>query len=408
MAISTIHREKFEVILDTYHTIGGVHPETASAKNILAYHGITAPHNGRPFSEAMLFGIGGGLGSTYILWEFEKHGYPSIVLAFQNKANYPVKFLQNLYGRLGLTTQVFETSGKKKAAVQLHDAIAAGKPAITWIDLGGAPYYMHYLQIGVVVVYGIDDDQVLIDNLASKPYIIGAELLATARAKVPSFKNRIMTVEPKGAINLEDAINQGLQGCVEYLSASSTSFALPAIRKWARMMTDSKNAKGWPTVFRSGAGLYGSLRTVYESIVHVGTAGGGLRELYADFLDEAALVLNHKELKNTAALYRGLHIQWAALAQAALPDSIDEFKTTKDLLDHRASIRLERGSEGLDAITPLNDALHKLKGELNPSFPLSESETTQLFSNLQSHLEGIYDGEKDALESLKAMVSDLG
>ena len=78
------------------------------------------------------------------------------------------------------------------------------------------------------------------------------------------------------------------------LGASSTSFALPAIRKWARLMTDVKNKKGWPTVFSGGRGLYGTLRTVYEGIEHIGTGGGGLRGMYADFLDEAASFLTMK------------------------------------------------------------------------------------------------------------------
>jgi hypothetical protein len=238
---STPKMEKQAVILDSYQMIGGVHPETASIKNILAYHGVKAPHTGKAFSEAMLLGIGGGLGSCYILWQFEKHGYPSIVLAFRNKSNYAVQYLQNLCSRLGATTQVYETTGKKKAAVQLAEVLTAGNPAIAWIDLGGAPYYMHYLQVGVTVVYGIDGDNVLTDNLASKPFTIGSELMIEARSKVPSFKNRIMVVKPEGSFNLEDAIHAGLRDCVEYLSASSTSFALPAIREWARLMTDTKN-----------------------------------------------------------------------------------------------------------------------------------------------------------------------
>ena len=58
------------MILSNYQQFGGQHPETAGYKNILAYQGVKAPHTGKPFSEAMLLGIGGGLGAGYILWEF--------------------------------------------------------------------------------------------------------------------------------------------------------------------------------------------------------------------------------------------------------------------------------------------------------------------------------------------------
>ena len=398
--------EKTTVILDSYQMIGGVHPETASIKNILAYHDVKAPHTGKPLSEPMLVGIGGGLGASYILWEFEKHGYPSIVLAFRNKSNYAVKYLQNLCSRLGATTQVYETAGKKKAAAQLEQTLASGDPAIVWLDLGGEPYYMHYLSVGVVVVYGIDDKNVLFDSRASKPFTIESDLMAEARAKVPSFMNRIMVVEPKGPFDLENAIRDGLRDCVDYLGASSTSFALPAIRKWARMMTDVNNKKGWPTVFEGGRGLYGTLRTVYEAIELLGTGGGGLRGMYADFLDEAASAFDINSLSTTAESYRALHKRWQALAQASLPDHIDVFKTTKELLDRRAAIILKHGSKGLGAIAPLNDALHDLKGELNPSFPLSEPETSTLFGDIQSHLEGIYLAEKEALAALQTSVPE--
>jgi hypothetical protein len=48
------------MILDGYEPRGGKHPETAALKNVLAYHGVTAPHTGQPFSEEMLLGVGEG------------------------------------------------------------------------------------------------------------------------------------------------------------------------------------------------------------------------------------------------------------------------------------------------------------------------------------------------------------
>ena len=77
------------------------------------------------------------------------------------------------------------------------------------------------------------------------------------------------------------------------------------------------------------------------------------------------------------------------------------------MLDRRAAILREQGSAGLDAISPLNDALHDLKGELNPSFPMSKSATAALFADIQSHIAGIYQAEKEALAALKRSVAEL-
>ena len=50
------------MLVQDYAQFGGKHCETGSLKNVLAHLGVTAPHTGRPFSEEMLLGIGGGVG----------------------------------------------------------------------------------------------------------------------------------------------------------------------------------------------------------------------------------------------------------------------------------------------------------------------------------------------------------
>jgi len=75
------------MIINSYKLLGGKHPETATMKNTLAALGVKAPHTGKPFTEKMLLGIGGGLGMGYILWEFKKHDSAILVMAFQNKWN---------------------------------------------------------------------------------------------------------------------------------------------------------------------------------------------------------------------------------------------------------------------------------------------------------------------------------
>jgi hypothetical protein len=62
-----------------YALRGGVHPDTAALANVLANHGVAAERFNRPLSEAMLLGIGGGLGAGYILWQFKGH-HPIVTL----------------------------------------------------------------------------------------------------------------------------------------------------------------------------------------------------------------------------------------------------------------------------------------------------------------------------------------
>jgi hypothetical protein len=210
-----------------------------------------------------------------------------------------------------------------------------------------------------------------------------------------------MTIEPPGRMDLESAVRDGIRDCIDYLNASSDSFALASLRKWARLLTDGENPKGWPVVFRGGRGLYGTLRTIYEAIAHAGTGGDALRGLYADFLDEAAGVLGRDALKTSARGYRELAGRWRALAEAVLPDEVDAFKKTRALLDEREAILKKKASDGLAAIAPLNDALHKLEHELNDAFPLDETATGHLLAEMQDRVAEIYSLEKSALTVLQ-------
>jgi hypothetical protein len=83
-------------ILPNYTQFGGQHPETAALTNGLAAYGLTAPHTGRPYTEAMLLGVGGGLGAGYILWEFKAHpaAVAILVLGFRITWQYPLKFME--------------------------------------------------------------------------------------------------------------------------------------------------------------------------------------------------------------------------------------------------------------------------------------------------------------------------
>src|SRR5262245_32625283 len=72
-----------------YRMRGGLHPETASLANVLANQGVTSGLTGEPLTEAAIFGIGGGLGAGYILWEFQRHDAPVLTLGFGNRWQYP-------------------------------------------------------------------------------------------------------------------------------------------------------------------------------------------------------------------------------------------------------------------------------------------------------------------------------
>lgn len=397
-------------LLSHYPQIGGVHPETAGVANMLAAHGVVAPHTGKPFSEAMIFGIGGGLGIGYILWEFQAHDTKVLVLAFQHRWQYPTEFFQNVADGFGIQIVMPETGSRKNAAQQLDNALEANQPALAWIDRAFLPYLQlpEAMQghMGHFVVFcGKDETHYLVDDLAQEPFRVDIQIIADGRARIGSYKNRLLLIESVPAeIDLQRAIQRGLALCVEHLSSASESFSLPAIQKWAKLMTDSKNKKGWHVVFKDRRGLFSTLRSLFEVIAIQG-APAGLRDMYADFLREAAPLVQNPKLSGVADRYTALGRQWDELAEAALPDDIAVFKEVKQLLRERNEVVLQGGAAWHDTI-PLSTHLRNLSTACNLNFPMSDSEIAGLFTDLQERLFAIHEGEREAVAALEAAIAE--
>ena len=394
----------------TYTQLGGVHPETATMTNVLANQGFVSPHNGRPLSEAMVFGIAGGLGCGYILWEFKKYDSAILVMGFQNKWNYTSEFMQNFCDRVGVQATFSETGGAKTAVKNLDNALADGRFPIAWVDQEKLPYfYLRPMYSGCfghfVTVFGQEDGRYLLDDRAQKPLTVDADTFSEARGRIGSYKNRLLVIENQGSdFDLPAAIMAGLEDCVDYMSRNSQSFALPVYKKWAKMMTDPKNKKGWPVVFKEKVGLYSTLRSLHEGIKLFGTAGGGLRGLYADFLTEAGGVLNLSGLGEAAEQYRDVARLWRDFADAVLPDHIAPLKETKTLLAQKYSLFLANGA-GADAeLRQLSQQLQGLEEELNGHFPISDDDMLSLFNQMKTDLEKIYAAEQAALATLAGAI----
>jgi hypothetical protein len=357
----------------------------------------------------MVLGIGGGLGAGYILWEFKEHDAKVIVLGWQNRWQYTVRFYETLCTRINVLPTIFETGSRQAAAEQLNQALNNGQAVIAWVDRAQMPYlqlpkslegHMGHL----IAIYGIQDDEILVDDLAAKPFRVTSEVMASARARIGSYKNRLLLISANGEIDLPRAINSGLQDCVEHLSQSSDSFSLATYKKWGKMMTHRKNAKGWPVVFANRKGLYSALKSIYEGIELVSTGGGGMRGLYADFLDEVADIIN-PNFRDVAKMYRNLSAQWTQFAEAALPDTVEPLRETKTVLRKRYDVLMKQGGDGLNQMQPLTDQLGKLYAENNSNFPMRDAEINILFDSLGEQLLMLYKAEVTALTALKQITS---
>ncbi len=391
-----------------YRMRGGLHPETATLANVLANQGVVSGITGEPLTEAAILGIGGGLGAGYILWEFQSHGGPTLTLAFRNQWQYPSAWTAKTLDRLGIEPDVHETGGEKGAREALDRRLADGVPVIAAVDLQsigtwGQPEAMSGYDGLVIVVIGREPDGTyVVDDRGRSPFRVSPAVMAAARGRIGSFKHRILALRttpgPIPAERLRAAMRAGLEDQVDHLRSRSDSFSLPAWRKWARLMTDRRNAKAWPRVFADGHGLFGSLSALHETVdPQVGPSGGHLRELYAASLDEAATVLDNPALGDAARAWRGVADRWEELADAAVPPDLDGAAEAVEAAEavHEAVMD---GEGGRSRVAAAAETVWAIRDRYADNSPLPPDRIEAIFQDLGDRLGEIYEAEVEALE----------
>jgi len=401
---------------------GGVHAETAAIRSFLHGAGVDDPRTKQPFSEAMVLGIGGGLGAAYAVFEYAGHA-PHLYVASRTGHQYPytADFLNNVCERLGVAISIQETGGKVGANKQLRTAVADGRPAIAWVDMASLPYWqLPHEQVGamphMVLVTDIDDerDRATIYDYSRRGFSIPMTDLNAARARLRKAKNRLASVDEGAAVaDLAAAVRAGLKACVKSLDgeppakAMAKNWGLRGLAKWADLANDNKNKKGWPRQFDRGANLYAGLRQGYFWIEASGTGGGGFRPLYAQFLNEAAAVLKTPALANLGERYKELGAMWTNLAHTMLPDSVPLLSEARALLDAKRDSLHDLGPDAAAEISSANERLLEIEGEVANSFPLDEAATSQLYVDIATQVRAIYDAETAAAETLAQLAAGV-
>ena len=401
---------------------GGLHPETATLANVLANQGVVSGLTGEPLTEAAILGIGGGLGAGYILWEFQAehrgkvHRGPVLTLGFRNQWQYPwiPGWTSKTLDRLGVEPDVHETGGAKGARKALDARLDAGMALIAWVDLQTIGTWARPADLAghdglVVIAIGRDaDGSYLVDDRGRNPFRVEPAAMAAARGRISSFKHRILglgtTPGPIPADRIRAAMRAGLEDQVDHLRSSSDSFSLPAWRKWARLMTDGRNAKAWPRVFADGKGLFDSLSAIHENADgQVGPSGGHLRELYATWLAEAAIALDNPRLADAARSWRAVADRWEELADAAVPADLDGAAEAVEAAEtlHEAVMAGEAGRQQVRAAAA---TLRSIQDRYADAFPLPPDRVAAILRDLGDRLRDIHAAEVDALEETASAI----
>jgi hypothetical protein len=251
------------------------------------------------------------------------------------------------------------------------------------------------------------DGLFFIDDRNTATLSVDEATLRASRARVSSYRNRLVTLDAPTEItthHLVNAIEAGLQDQIGHLESDSDSFSLPAWRKWARMVTDTKHKKGWANAFADQRGLFGVLLTVYESIDSSGFGGGSLRGLYAEFLDTAAEVTDRPALERVSALYRDLDRQWIELAERVTPRDQEPFSRARELIDSLHEQVLDGGDAERPAAEKTAKELWRLRTARDGG-PLFDADTfAEFLQEMRAGIHALYEAERDSLAELAAAI----
>lgn len=342
------------LIVQGFKQFVGKHCETSALKRVLDRHGLS-------LSEEMLLGLGGGVG--FIYWYTKLMPFPFIGTRYGKGKDFP----ENICKRIGACITVFETSSPKRGYEELKAILRSDEPVVVYGDMAYLPYFavpeVAHFGGHVFVVYGLDEenDEVYIYDRGRNPATVSLSDLQKARgSKFPPFppKHRLLKIKyPSKIRSLEEGIKESIRQCCQnMLEPPIKNIGLAGIQKWVEVVVR------WPGQFK-GTNLFGALMNGFIYIETGGTGGNAFRSMYAQFLEEASLIVNNPVLNEVAGILRQSAIIWSEIASGFLPDSWPTLKRIKELILEKNRLFEEQAPDVLEAMQKINKELDDLAGK---------------------------------------------
>jgi hypothetical protein len=395
-------------VLTDYNEFKGIHWETGTVRNFMAYRGFKAPHTNQPYSEELLLGISGGVTMGYFSFLYE--GYDPMCRILTRNTFDP---LDTLLSRLGTPQNFLQTAKPEKGIANLKDCLENGIPAIVWADIFTLPYYAAEQDPGMwgmlpILVYGYDEenDTVYIADHAPQGIEITIDELQQARARVKKDKFRVLTLDAPNPDKLVSSVQAGIWDCIKLYTEKPSkggrnSFGLQAYKFWIEQLRKPKARLSWEKTYPAGRPMYSALKTVFEDVNTSGKFPRADRDAYADFLIEAAQILGRDGLKDVAPHFRKAGDAWDALSKALFPEDIAPFKETAALMLERTHQIHTVGHAGTEKAHTINKRLDEIATQMETDFPLDEGSVIAFRENLAEHVQQIHDVEEKAIHALR-------
>jgi hypothetical protein len=390
--------------------VGKWRSEAGALWSALAQAGVTVAGTGKPPSEALLFGIGGGIGLGYFV--YESGDYTSLFIATRITTNETPQagFLHTICERAGVNTEIQTATSAVAAEKKLRVALVEGQPVLVWVDARKLPYPYPAATYHALMVTGYEETQgqyQVADRFEGQITLSPQELTGARQGEgAPKFRG--LAVTPGGEIKedqLRIAMRQGILDCVEQMREGfgppnfRSNFGLQALEKWAGLLLDTKDKRGWARFFPAGLRLFNALLAAYQQIEQRGE-GGALRPLYADFLEEAAWWLKRPNLVEAAEKFRASAERWRELSAALLPDEVPSLKEARDLTDHQQALFFAHGRAAQEQMQSLSARLEEMRSQIRQAFPLGKSGIEDLLEEIRRRVMAVLQTEQEAVSAI--------
>ena len=393
----------------------GRHWETGSIHNALALQGLQAPHTGKPYSEALLLGISGGIAFGYFTFEYK--GYlPHVAMLTRNTFSPFTTILE----RLGVSQDVQQTNKANIAEKNLIQVLEIGLSPLVWADQFSLPYNDFRPEDAMwnmmpILAVEKDGKSVTVADRSSQPFHLSMDELTKARGRVKEDKFKLMTLDAPQTNKLPAAVHKGICQTIKLFTeepprGARDNFGFAAYQKFADLLVNTRNKQSWERLFPAGVRMYHALAGsphqpgAYHWINTWGSADGAERGLYADFLDEAAQILKKPALRKAAEKFRESYLLWIRFADVLLPDDVPMLGESKKLIRQRHRLFVERGEAALPDIKKINSRLRELLKASETGLPLSQSQAAELRSNLRELVLKISEVEQQGVDLLQSAI----
>jgi hypothetical protein len=397
---------------------GGLAPHSGSIAQILDLQGVIAPHDGKAYRESLLYGISGGAVFAYFYFAYENQD-PQVNLLTRN--TFGEYGWDIICERLGISRDVIKSTSAGKAEAKLIELLEEGRAPAVWADVFTLGYEysdlgedMWAMQPVVVGEYpdpgSADGGEVLFADRSQAVHRCRAEIFQEARGRIQKDRYQMITLEAPDPGRLPEAVRAGIQDAVLLFfekppKGSGNNFGYKALTRLSADVASIKGKSAWDKLMPDPrmrlAGRMSALN--YGHYFWKDGSADADRGLFADFLDQAAVILENDGIRSVAGQYRNIAAKWQSLAELWLPRELPLCADAADSIDGRHRSFRESGAGAVTELAAF-DTRRRRALERAASGELNLERLKDSAAAISALLLEIRDGEADALRELEALV----